>query len=227
VSLIRFGSLVESQLGSLEFLRYLTFTTVTTGGCSFLFAVISFMITGAEELVFQAISGMSCILISTLMSVKLFFPESPLLPFDRRFTQGDLPLVVLIVLGINALLPLGGSNMGFVCSLFSFIFSWVYLRFLRINPQTGLTGDDSEDFSFVGLFPTTIQPIIRFCASLVSMLFRICGIIKKSKKVQNTTRTQQVEDGDAVSLRRKALALQVINEKLSEKYGEGQKDDKV
>lgn len=36
-------------------------------------------------------------------------------------------------------------------------FAWLYLRFLRIDPDTGVIGDPRDEFAFAMLFPPFLQ----------------------------------------------------------------------
>ncbi len=137
LGLFFFGTAVEKQMGTKEFLLFYIGTGFLAGLASFLF----YLATGADYIQLLGASG---VVYAILFAYAVFFPTS------RIYIWGILPirapLLVAIYTAITIFSMLGGSGGGVahLTHLAGFVFAWLWfpVRF-AINPFRSLLGGGS------------------------------------------------------------------------------------
>ena len=135
-ALFIFGTQVERQMGSSEFLLFY----MVTGTLAGIFSFIVYFLTGSQMVVLMGASGA---VFAVQLAYAVFFPNAVI------YIWGILPLrAPVMVLGFTALglvfmLTGRGGNVAHITHLAGFGFAWLYfpVRF-RINPWKRLTGRD-------------------------------------------------------------------------------------
>lgn len=163
----------ESQIGKVIFdivaLLYLTkslpIPNIEQFGLYFLFCILactigtstycfmSFVAVARESRLITPIYGFGGVFMAILMYARHQFRNESVHPAFPKLTFHHLPVLVLIV--DILIYSLGGkflvTDLHF--SVISLLFSWSYLRFYYKHGSTEVAGDNSEDFSFVAMFP--------------------------------------------------------------------------
>jgi membrane associated rhomboid family serine protease len=134
LALFIFGSQVERQMGSKEFLVYYLLTGFLAG----LFSFVVYWFTGADRVFLLGASGA---LFAVQLAYAVFFPNSLV------YLWGILPLrAPVMVLGFTALelffsVSRRDSGVAHLTHLAGFAFGWIYfLARFRINPWRRLIG---------------------------------------------------------------------------------------
>lgn len=179
-----------------------------------------FIFTRWESFLFHEFSGLSVISASLVVSLKFLIGRRSVLPRTLAALKfNHLPFVLLILSGLCFL---SGSVLAkeFLPISLGVYYSWLYIRFFRVDPATELVGSISTDFQLDALFPASFRPVL---APVFNMIFKIAvilGCFKKYSTQYDNLSTADRESSpfasqDACSVdRRKMIALQAIEEKL-------------
>ena len=133
-ALFIFGTQVERQMGSSEFILFYLLTGILAG----IFSFVVYLLTGAYGV---RLIGASCAVFAVELAYAVFFPDSII------YIWGILPLrAPVMVLGFTALelfftITSRGSNVAHLTHLAGFGFAWLYflIRF-GMNPWRRLIG---------------------------------------------------------------------------------------
>jgi membrane associated rhomboid family serine protease len=134
LALFVFGTPVERQMGSREFLLYY----LLTGALAGLFSFAAYLLTGAYYVYLMGASGA---IFAVELAYAVFFPDSVI------YLWGIIPLpapvMVLGFTGLELFFAITGSATGVahITHLVGFVFGWLYfLVRLGMNPWRRLTG---------------------------------------------------------------------------------------
>ncbi|KAG9302177.1 hypothetical protein G9A89_020611 [Geosiphon pyriformis] len=195
VVMLVFGTRLERVWGSREFLKFVAIVAVGSNlaGCSVY--LIEYALTKNTFYLYESkLNGMVGLAMGFLIGLMQLDPEMMIQPFPINLSVRikNLPGALL-----------GLSNLYFVVfeaqsqkSLieFSWMISWIYLRFFRIYAN-GRRGDQSEGFSFSVFFPEFIRPVINKISSIVFNIFVSIGFCKPAsrKNFSNDTSNEDSE----------------------------------
>lgn len=140
-------------------LRLAIFTVVAAVGSALATSVsifVGYVITRWENLFFSPTLGFGGILMAYFILLKQKTPTEAVFPCISSFRAHHLPFAWLCIsIFLRAVVGAEGGFMNckdLPLALWSFVVSWVYLRFFQHNPD-GSVGDMNEDFQLVTLFP--------------------------------------------------------------------------
>eukprot|EP00602_Paraphysomonas_sp_CaronLab_P011873 CAMPEP_0185041086 /NCGR_PEP_ID=MMETSP1103-20130426/39925_1 /TAXON_ID=36769 /ORGANISM="Paraphysomonas bandaiensis, Strain Caron Lab Isolate" /LENGTH=204 /DNA_ID=CAMNT_0027580667 /DNA_START=76 /DNA_END=690 /DNA_ORIENTATION=- len=197
-----------------------------------------------EEYLLGSSYGCGGVIIAVMMYTrqklgsKPVVPQYPLLTFHLLPTCTVAFFTLLWILGVHFLTV----DISFIW--ISYLFSWTYLRFFY-KYEADSTGDSSEGFTFMAMFPEVLHPVVLPLTIAFYNLFSITGVFPKievDKKLQHHLRYQDTKadavhystpppsggGGDAVAERRRAKAIKLLDAKMAElsKEPEGWEDIK-
>lgn len=169
ILLVLVGQKVEIIGGIDQFVLYFVFSILfcTIGTSAYCF--IRYFGTGLEEMLVTPIYGNNGLIITLLMYARLQLKGEPLINTIPYITYHNTPLIILVfqlllwLVGLGKLLAL---DLPF--TVISIFFTWSYLRFyyrfhstdVNTNNAIQVTGDQSEDFQFIKMFPEALYAIV-------------------------------------------------------------------
>ena len=200
--------------GESEFFKY-TFvvglgSSISTLICVFIYANL---INNYDQFLKYTFCGFSSTNLAYLISYSQLRGEKEI-PYLNSIKSKNLPFCYFSIMLIIFLL---GFNKGFLMMLFSYLLSWIYLRYFQTKGEN--RGDDSESFVFSSLFPSFLKPILN---PIFSIAFFLCGRFFPKPTGSNQTFNDEsfvVIDDDEESKERtkrhRARAVDVLNERLA------------
>lgn len=184
------------------------------------------------------IQGLLALEAGFLVALKQLVPEHTvsLLKGSIRVRVKHFPALFTLANIISG--PLLGTDTAFWLSLFGFLTSWIYLRFLRISEagegSSGtvlVKGDASDTFAFVAFFPDVLHP---YMSPVVDGIFntlvqlRLCTAFSvedveagnetasaRSDTLPSMMSNEPSGARRAEAERRRALALQALDQRLN------------
>lgn len=109
----------------------------------------------------------------------------------------------------------------FLFGFFGLVSGWIYLRFFQ-RKACGIVGDASSVFAFHTFFPEVLQGPIKACEDFVCKL-KAAPMFRRFHSASDSTKGANEFDGHITikvnpvdAERRKQIALNAVNEKLSE-----------
>ena len=129
-----FGTQVERQMGSREFILFYLVTGALAG-------VLSFLIYLNAGTPFVALMGASGALYAVMLAYAVFFPDSIIYVWGILPLRAPTMVFGFVALGLFMQLTGTGGNVAHLTHLAGFAFGWIYFvaRF-RISPWRRLTG---------------------------------------------------------------------------------------
>lgn len=117
------------------------------------YCFMSFVAVARESRLITPIYGFGGVLMSIVMYARHQYRGQSVHPAFPQLTFHHLPIVLLLVdvALYNLWCKFLVTDLHF--TVIALFFSWSYLRFYYKHGTTEATGDDSEDFSFVSMFP--------------------------------------------------------------------------
>ncbi|CEO99526.1 hypothetical protein PBRA_007259 [Plasmodiophora brassicae] len=185
-----------------------------------------------EDFLFHSFCGLSGISATFIVALKLIKGKEPVTTAFPAFKFNHLPFTIFIIAA--GMFMLGGLlAKELLPVVFGIYFSWLYIRFYRIDPDTNLVGNVSVDFQLDSLFPEPIRPAL---AAMFAVTFKIAVLLGFFKtylkqnhgflvgavspassptKVASPSTSMQVVVEPDPSDRRKRLAMQAVEEQLA------------
>jgi hypothetical protein len=137
-----------------QFGLYFAFSILSCTLGTSVYCFIRFFTSGNELLLVTPIYGLSGINISLLMYVRQQLRNESVHNSYPIITYHHLPVLLLCLQILLALLGLKSLSADLPFSLAALFFSWSYLRFyFRYSDVDNSTGDKSDEFAFVVMFP--------------------------------------------------------------------------
>lgn len=173
VGLLFIGKFLEPLWGSREFFKFIVIVNFLISICIFVTAIVLYYITTKESYLYTPVSGFHGILAGFLVGIKQLMPDQELSLFFLLKTRAKwVPtLLAIILIAVSFFIPESASYLPTV--LFGIYMGWLYLRYFQKNPESGLQGDPSDEFSFSSFFPNFLRPILDPVASLLDKI--LCG----------------------------------------------------
>jgi hypothetical protein len=135
-----------------------------------------------EVYLYMSSYGFGGIAAALAVALKLLRPvDSPLAAVPALQHQ-HLPMLFCLCSLISWSLGVASMSKDMPFVLVGTFCSWWYLRFVQRHPDTGLTGDTSDEFAFVTLFPPGMR---RYLAPLADFAYGVClllGYFKDRKR---------------------------------------------
>mmetsp|Transcript_65131 Transcript_65131/g.130990 ORF Transcript_65131/g.130990 Transcript_65131/m.130990 type:complete len:325 (+) Transcript_65131:56-1030(+) len=185
-----------------------------------------------EVFLFMSTYGFGGLAAALAVALKLLKPKESPLPALPAVQHQHLPMLLCLCSLIS-----WAAGLEFLAKDTPFVVvgtycSWWYLRFVQRHPETGFTGDASEEFAFVTLFPPGVR---RYLTPLADFCYGVCvllGHFKERKKMAATqakaatleadghaamllSPAQPVVELDPVAERRRAKAREQLDAKLA------------
>ena len=220
--MIFFGRYLEPLWGKQEMLRFIIVVNLISGLATFLTITVLYLALKREELLVTPFCSFSGAIVGFAVALKQLIPETELrvlgvVPLRAKFFP-------LLITGTTVVLALAGLPPYTVPhTLYGLVFAWAYLRLAQRRGD--LTGDASDSFAFVTLFPEPVQPLLApFFALLASALMPVLGACCGLGKPTGRTADQIGANAapvlpvhvDLDAERRRQRALQVLEERMSE-----------
>jgi len=180
-----------------------------------LFVYILFRV--GTTFIFKPIASFSGINLVMLIALKHQIPDHEVGMAGFKLSLNYAPLAYVSILLITALLgQLQPANV--VMAVLSGQFSWLYMRYLRVNE--GIRGDPSENFSFASFFPPQMQPPI---SAVANVAFALCvrpvlgsGTINEAKQPQQLVNTIVQDRASTIDAeRRRQRAQKSLDERMA------------
>ncbi|XP_043722181.1 rhomboid-like protein 19 isoform X1 [Telopea speciosissima] len=185
VGLLFLGKVLEPIWGSGEFLKFVFVVDFLTYVCVFVTAIALYYITRQELYLYTPLSGFHGVLSGFLVGIKQIVPDQELSVFALLKIKAKWfpSLVLLMSIAISFFTAESASYLPTL--VFGTYTSWIYLRYLKRNPETNLMGDPSEEFAFSTFFPEFLRPVIDPIASVFDWM--LCGRSRTSNEAKGYT----------------------------------------
>lgn len=220
VWLLTAGRLLEDSMGLEGFALFIVTVNGVNGIVTSMGLFVLYVITRLEQVLFMEVYGFGGLVAALAVALKLHSPEEAPIPTVPALRCKHLPLllgllsVMLWTLGVSSL----SKDMPFVVT--GIYASWWYLRFVHRNSD-GTTGDVSEHFAFVTLFPPPtrryLHPLSEFCYGVALLLGFFKG--RRAAAATSTAADKPIPltpaVHDPVAERRRAKARQQLDAKLA------------
>lgn len=168
ILLVLAGQKVEIIGGIDQFALYFVFSVLFCSIGTSAYCFIRYFGTGLEEMLITPIYGNNGLIITLLMYARIQLKGEPIVSNIPYITYHNTPLIILAfqlllwLVGLGKLLAL---DLPF--TVISIFFSWSYLRFyyrfqsaeVNTNNSVQVTGDQSEEFQFIKMFPEALYAI--------------------------------------------------------------------
>lgn len=234
------GPVLEQAWGGDMFRRFVLFVNVATFCAVFCGAIVAYIATQKDHFLFIPMCGFSGVNAAFVVALFQRYPTRPILPISPQPTIQHLPIA--IVSGAIALYVFGvinGKETPLV--VLGTLFGWIFLRFFRVEPETGLVGDLRPEFAFVELFPPlpVLRPTLKFFSILLYNIALSFGFFAASVKSHQSLGSRPEANknnkisrealsiasaADPTAERRRALAIRAIDEKLAALSQQGDLD---
>lgn len=157
--------------------QFCLFCVVSILSCSIITSVycfIRFFLTGIEDMIMDPIYGFAGVFMTMLTYGRQQLQSEPVVPQIPKITYNNLPIIVVAVQVILWLVGFRVLAIDIPFSIIAMLVSWSYLRFYyKFDDGTSTTGDRSDSFAFVGMFPEVITCIV-FCTTFYHILYYCC-----------------------------------------------------
>lgn len=161
---------------------------------------------------------MSPLYMAFAVATKQMMVDTEIYVGSRLHIRSDiLPLVVLLAVFVFTLIF---ASQMLIFGLCGFVSSWVYLRYFQRNPG-GIVGDPSNIFAMHTFFPEGFQKPIVVFEGFFSKLASLNPFRRFRSRRNGGDNVEEYEGDITVEIssvdaeRRKQIALNAINEKLS------------
>ncbi|KAJ4720817.1 rhomboid-like protein 19 [Melia azedarach] len=182
LGLLFMGKLLEPVWGSKEFLKFIFVVNFLTSVCVFITAIALYYITRQENYLYMPVSGFQGILAGFLVGIKQIVPDLEL--YLLKIKAKWLPsLMLLLSIAISFFTTESATYLPTL--IFGTYMGWIYLRYMQRKPETKLSGDPSDDFSFSSFFPEFLRPVIDPIASIFHRM--LCGRTQTSNEAHGYT----------------------------------------
>lgn len=232
-------SYVEKFWGYKEVLKFVLLVGSITNLSTVIVTIVSNIFRGDVLGMDQPLGGGISYYFGFLVVVKQLIPEHNVVLFQGliNFRVKHLPFILLVVVALWSAVT--GSLYPVVPSLFSFFVSYNYLRFyqsffadplLPISGSSGdhanaslVRGDASDAFQLVEFFPSVTKPYLSMVVDAVYDLSVLLGLVTpfndeviEQSNLRAQKKNEQANKGsNSVAERRRQVALQVIEERIS------------
>jgi len=221
VSLLWYGKYLEAIWGPKEFFKFIVIVNSLCGVGTFCVMVILYILSGDLGLWFDSrICGFSGAIAGFAVAMKQLIPEQELIPnFPLIRAKHSFAMLILLNVALISFAFIPSESIFF--TLLGVVFSWIYLRFFQVKADN-VVGDMNESFSFASFFPEFMQVPVRITSNITFNLLKICRCCPPS--IQEPPDSSLSEVSDADSSRRRARALQVLDQRIQQMKQFGQTD---
>lgn len=221
---------IENIWGGLELAKFIAIVSVCSNFSVLIAMIVTYAYTGDIAYIYETeIRGMVPILMGYLVVFKQVVPEHRVKIFRgvATFRVKNAPMISLAVLSVIYLV-IFREAIPFYLSLAGFLYSWIYLRFFKLDGA--LRGDRSEEFAFVSFFPDRVRPFIQPMTHIIHSFMKSFRLIPNHNANQTNTTENTVlpvsakpnasellfQDSakDFDSARRKQLAMKEVEGRL-------------
>jgi len=197
----------------------LTFVSIST---SYFFGSVLFPQNAdrmATDWLYAPICGFHGAIAGLFVTLKQAIPESDFTILKSlKVKMTFMPL--LYVLLVSVLSIVRGQILKYVpLTVFGWYASWIYLRYFHKMPDSGLSGDPSDQFRFASFFPEIVQ---KYCH--IDVLSHVCfthGMSKildrtrpRSTPATDSTYSDSEPGTDADANRRRERGMKALEERL-------------
>jgi membrane associated rhomboid family serine protease len=205
-------------------------------------AFFRFFFGGNQDALTEPVYGFSSVFFAFLLFQIKNKPSQPVYHLIPQVTFQRLPFFVLCFQVVLRVMGVPFFSKDLIFSVISMHFCWMYLRNFYSN-EDGSRGNSSEEFQYVNMYPSILQPVIIPLSAALNNLVAMTGMIPTIEatapqkvrdhlgRVDGTTdavaSTSTRAQSDVVGERRRAKALKILDAKMAELAAEPQGwDDK-
>lgn len=208
-----------------DLIRYVIQTNVLVMISTVFTSIAGYFVTRQESIFFGVVGGFSGVLGAYAVALWQKIGDSPLLPQISALgflKYQHLPMISVISSIVLFLVDADPSRIMLTC--YGILYSWIYLRFLRKNPELGgMLGDLREEFAFDAMFPTPVRPVVAVVSTIVLKIANGLGFLKREPLLPVSNTTQDDDDdfreystSTKLAEERRQLAIKAIDEKIAQ-----------
>jgi len=241
---------LERIWGRYTFIKFLCVTNLCINVSIFFSMVACYAATAYEPCLFRAVCGFSGVNAALAVALKQKFGERPCIPGVHGLSIIKFKHLPMFLGWLSIFLWIFDRLSGKEAPLIFFgtFYSWMYLRFFLLDPNTGVTGDLRPEFAAISFVPPVpgFRPLVAFIATVMFQIVYRLGIIEDAVKSNTSLPTTQKNEGetllrssgvgtdgtrqgaddpyrtvDPTAERRRLLAIKAIDEKLAQLSREG------
>lgn len=148
---------------------HVAFSTASAGTCAFIAQIVVMHQTHRERHFFTPVRGTIGLLMSICVGLRHAYPlqSPPMIPKNLGLTCQNLPFCLLVLIVAIRLLAPPWVLPEWQFGTYSFLFSWLYIRYFMWFPMTNSYGDHGSDFAFSCMFPRALRPLVDVVAAIV------------------------------------------------------------
>lgn len=210
---------------------YLVLTTIACGVVTSLHCFFYLLLTGKEDMLITPLYGFNGVLMALCMYSRSVYKSKVLIEKVPYFSYNNTPIFFLMYMFCCWILGYTSFCKDFLFVIVAWLFCWSYLRFYyKFGTGSSQYGDDSEEFSFVNMFPKSLHIILIPFTTTFYNVFALLGLFpaleETEKKLPHhlrnaSTKTEKMSPApvvkqDLVSDRRRTKALQLLDAKMAE-----------
>ncbi|KAL0951536.1 hypothetical protein HGRIS_008220 [Hohenbuehelia grisea] len=211
---------LERLWGSVETLKFIAATIVSSNIIAFAFNWIEFMATQKADIFLYGMEyhGQMALQIGLLVAFTQLIPEHQVQVMG--FIKARVKVLPMGYLTISTVMTILGFQCPWIIIQFGWFTSWIYLRFYKKNPGDTLGGetygDRSETFSLVSWFPPFAHyPIGLLGTGVYSVANRLHLIPTVHGDVESGIYAQVPGSARAEAERRRAMALKALDQRMA------------
>jgi len=219
VALFSAGNLIEPLWGWKELIKFLTIINSVSFGAIMITYIFLYIAFTKVTLLYARLGGFGVSISGLLVGLKQALPEEEL---EFKGVGIRFKYLPLIYLGTCLLLSgIFSDGSYFLMALYGTFFSWFYIRYYQRRPESGATGDQSDSFRLVTLFPESTH------STLEQLSGKATSILKRGPASVPASYSSVVSMGgdtgtdDPEAARRRERGARALEERLSGKATPG------
>lgn len=199
---------LEPVWGAVEYLKFLLIINTATYCVNLVIYIVGYILLRDEAFLYHPFCGGQGLVGGLLVGLKQLIPDHVLNHAISGLRVRHIPLSLFLVDLLLVLLRVTTTR-HLTVLMSGLAAAWIYLRYFQIR-DSGSRGDFSDALSIASFFPESAQPhVLRYSTAVTA---KVEGFLKPKPPAPVTIATEVRPD--AVTERRKQIALQALNERL-------------
>jgi len=160
------------------FIRYTLSVATVSILCGVLMQTLSYYGTYAESSFVNPVIGAAGVAAGHGVMISHIIPDKKIIPgigIPCRFIPFFSVVISAILTATRTIVR--SSHIGL--TLFGIYFGWIYIRFYKTDPVTGVKGD--PEFTFEFFFPRPLRPLVNLVTSTLLGILNFLGLLREEK----------------------------------------------
>jgi len=199
---------LEPVWGAIEYIKFIIIVNTAAYCVNLVIYIVGYILLRDETFLYYPFCGGQGLVGGLFVGLKQLIPDHVLNQNVSGVRVRHIPLAMFLVDVLLVLLRVTTTR-HLTVLMAGLAAAWIYLRYFQIR-DSGSRGDFSDALSIASFFPESAQPhVLRYSTAVTD---RVEGFLKPKPSAPTTVTTEIRQD--AVTERRKQIALQALNERL-------------